>query len=120
MLTASEVIDAIMRGDVDDDLDGVFDATRQRMRYVERAQAIQNQAQFKPGTRVEVCGRISPRTLLGALGTVKGPGRRNGDLTVKFDHPVFIRRGYVEETGIPAMCLKRSDVPAPDPSPAAA
>lgn len=66
MTSANDVIAAIVRGELDDDLLPIAEALDQRRRLASKRVV----ASLKPGDRVKLTG-ISPKALDGATGTVK-------------------------------------------------
>jgi hypothetical protein len=80
-MDASEIITAIVRGDGDDNLDGIEAAIRDRKKVKGKAAFFT----LKPGDKVRVCEHVRPKYLVGCEATVV---RRNQTrLVIRFIDP---------------------------------
>jgi hypothetical protein len=101
------IFEDIEAGIWDDGLDALIEAAVARRKFVQDIKGAANKIDFTVGTRVRICGNISPKYLVGLTGTVsiQIPSRR-GDLMVTLDYSRgrFYRGSTI---GIPASCLER-------------
>lgn len=105
-LTADEIVKALMQGDVDSDLDKVYNACRDRQKIVGR----KNLLTLREGAKVELFG-LSPKTLNGLQGTIKAtPAGRRRNTTrfdVQLDHEIILRNQLTTVVhGVPSECIK--------------
>ena len=104
--TEADLVDLITGGLMDDELELIIQAAVARRRFLQDVKGAENQAAFKPGTKVRICGNIKPRYLIGARGTVSVDiPRRRGDLMVDID-PHYHTGRYSKHLAIPASCLE--------------
>lgn len=109
--TLTLVVSAIARGELDGDIDNLFDALKRRRKAVGRQLADINSATLKPGARVMLKG-LSPKSLNGHTGViaVNSPYASRNSFTVDLDSPHYgrSRRANGETTvhGIPAQCVQ--------------
>jgi hypothetical protein len=100
----SFIIDLIETGQIDDMVDLLIDAGVARRNFLKEMRSAENRATMSTGDKVRICGSISPKYLLGTVGTVSGkPATRRGDIMVELPYPVGRFRGTV---GVPASCLE--------------
>lgn len=95
-MNSTEIIQAVLRGDADDNLDGIADATRERRKTVAHASFFT----YKPGDRVRLVN-LRPKYLVGLEATVV---RRNKSrIVVTLDNPPPGGRFSGEVTASPNM-----------------
>lgn len=106
------VVDFILEAD-ETELELVFEAASIRQQQNKANKVAQNFAELTPGTRVEICGNIRPKYLLGITGVVTGVmTKRTGDIEIHVDnfwtgHAVrFINRA-TGNLAVPANCLRK-------------
>jgi len=103
--SALDVLRIIASGEVDEQIDAIGDAIRRRKHYLQGLRAAENQATLTPGTRVMLCGNLSPKYLLGEEGIVSpDPTKRSGTIKVIMDRSVG---RYSKVLEIPAECLRK-------------
>jgi hypothetical protein len=107
-MTSADIVKAITSGAADDNLTAVFDAYKARSRYLRTQEAITNQAELAPGTRVRIAGGIRPRYLVGIRGTVspRDDSPKPGFLMVDIDESEDTGR-FGHHVRVPANCLAR-------------
>lgn len=114
MLTYTDVIAAIVNGELDDNLDDFSEALNLRRKEAGRKQAVLNSLTLKPGAQVRLRG-LRPKYLNGRTGTVmeQGPYSNKGTsarprMDVLLDMPVGkFFDGKVR--GVPADCIAPLD-----------
>lgn len=112
--TLSLVVAAITRGELDSDLDNLFDVIKRRHKAVKRDLANMNVALLKPGARVVLQG-LSPKSLNGHTGKIVPNSQyaSRNTFTVELDHEHWGRsrraNGEKVVNGIPAQCVATID-----------
>lgn len=108
----SDLIDLVYEGKLDTVLEDLYEACRVRQKTLRDAQARRNKRVMRPGRRVQVTERISPKYLSGYEGTVVPAGTKpnmaRGIPIVYVDFGMRIRR-YGPVVGMPANCLTLVD-----------
>ena len=104
-MDSNTIIDAVLDGAADDNLNGISQAVRQR----EKTVATRNAAKMKRGDSVRLCGNLSPKYLVGLEGTVDGPavssripvmlGEADADIAHRFGNPIRVPVACVEAIG---------------------
>lgn len=108
--TAPDIFDQIAAGTYDDQISAIFDALRERRKFVSAQAGVRNKAAMTPGTPVVIHSGIQPKYLLGVTGKVSArPARRAGDIMVEVDedHRHVTGRFGGQFIGVPAACLAR-------------
>lgn len=106
--SANDVIAAIVRGDMDDDLDALMDTVVARRRNAARRRS----ASLSIGDRVRLDG-ISPKALNGATGTVKGRSRTRIEVVIDKEYARAAGRfASMIEMGLPLRVPETCAVPA--------
>lgn len=106
--TETSIFDRIARGEFDGQLTQLFDALKDRRKYLHQQQGLENAATLRPGDRVLTSG-LSPKYLNGLAGTVSPrPAAKAGSLMVDIDEAEFTGR-YGKHVSIPAGCLTKTD-----------
>lgn len=103
------ILTQIRNGDFDDSIEVIIRTAIARRRYLQDVKGAENQAEFKPGTKVRILPGIKPKYLIGLSGVVSGPGKRSGDLMFEFDdrsYP-YVSHRFQRTVGIPAALLQR-------------
>lgn len=107
-MTVNEIVQAILRGDYDANLDHIVGAINTRRKTRRAEVTLSNLVALQPGTRVRTKG-LSPKYLNGLTGeVVPSTGRRrDNDITVKLDHPFLAQRYAIGgNVNVPAGCLE--------------
>jgi len=106
-LTIEEITGAILSGDVDADIDKVYQAYRERSKLARAVKSAQNKILLKVGDKVRI-GGIRPKALNGCTGTINGVFT-SGSFSVKLDPPLPLISGIYNGVvnGIPAVCLEK-------------
>jgi hypothetical protein len=98
------IVDLIEGGELDDMVDLLIDAAIARRNFLKDMKAAANRAVMSTGDKVRIGGSISPKYLIGVVGTVScKPATRRGDIMVEFPYRVGRFYGTV---GVPASCLE--------------
>lgn len=104
----SDIVLAIMNGELDDSLSGIVEAINARRKVMRQAATLVNKVVLVPGTRVKLV-RISPKYLEGSVGTVQAGGsHRAKDLPVLLDEGQYTGR-FPRRVNVPASSLERID-----------
>lgn len=108
MTSANDVIAAVMRGELDEDLDALLDAVIARRKNAARRRA----ASLTIGDRVRIEG-ISPKGMNGATGTVKGMRGKRVEVEIDKEFARFAGRfASMIESGLPLRVPDTCVVPA--------
>jgi hypothetical protein len=100
----SFIIDLIETGQIDGMVDLLIDAAVSRRNFLKDMKAAANRATMSTGDRVRIGGSISPKYLIGVIGTVSPkPATRRGDIMVTLPYSVGRFHGTI---GVPASCLE--------------
>jgi hypothetical protein len=65
---SSEIIECILTGQADEDLAGITAAVNERKREM----SFKTASRLKKNDKIRVCGNISPKYLIGLIGTIAG------------------------------------------------
>ena len=107
-LTIEDITGAVLRGDVDADLDKVYQAYRERSKLARAVRSAQNSILLNKGVKVRIIN-IRPAALKGLTGTIDSMQSRS-TFNVKLDEkPLVPIRGVMDGMvyGIPAVCLEK-------------
>lgn len=107
-MTEASIFERITRGEFDTQLPPLFEALRQRRKYIAAQQGLQNAASMLPGDAVVISGSISPKYLVGVTGKVSTlPPPKPGFIQVDIDPGQDTGRFRATSLGVPAGCLTK-------------
>jgi hypothetical protein len=115
----SHITEAIQRGDLDEDLDGLAAAIRDRQRVLSRLRAAQACSALQAGDRVQFTDDARPGYLPGVGGVIAGVNKTSTRVLVDVDEdPRAGRFSGARSVPCPPSILRAApDLPFPQPSP---
>jgi hypothetical protein len=106
-MTTFQDVAAFIGGASQAEVDSIFNLCKNRTKVIGTVAAAEAMSTMKPGDKVMITGRISPKYLIGATGTVSAqPASRSGSISVVLDHGAG-RFSGITPIGVPASCLTK-------------